>query len=104
MQTEPPKADPPKPKRRRYQFSLRTLMIVVTLFCVVVGGYVGWQAKIVAERASMRQRLEAAGAFFFPERPEFAPSWLRRQLGDFSAPAIYRPSDCGIGDSEIKRV
>jgi hypothetical protein len=28
MQTEPPKADPPKRKRRWFQFSLRTLMIV----------------------------------------------------------------------------
>jgi hypothetical protein len=27
MQTEPPEAEPPKPKRRRLQFSLRTLMI-----------------------------------------------------------------------------
>jgi hypothetical protein len=49
MQTEPPKADPPKTKRRWYQFSLRTLMIVVTLFCVV-GGYVAHEAKVVNER------------------------------------------------------
>ena len=33
MQAEPPKADPPKRKRRWFQFSLRTLMIVVTLLC-----------------------------------------------------------------------
>ena len=32
MQTDPPKADPPKRKCRWYQFSLRTLMIVVSLF------------------------------------------------------------------------
>jgi hypothetical protein len=31
MQTEPPTADPPKRKRRWFQFSLRTLMIGVTL-------------------------------------------------------------------------
>jgi hypothetical protein len=31
MQTEPTKADPPKRKRRWFQFSLRTLMIGVTL-------------------------------------------------------------------------
>jgi hypothetical protein len=30
MQTEPPKAEPTKRKRRRFQFRLRTLMIVVT--------------------------------------------------------------------------
>ncbi len=31
MQTEPPKAEPPKRKRRWYQFNLRTLMIVTLL-------------------------------------------------------------------------
>jgi hypothetical protein len=35
MQTEPFKAGPPKRKRRSFQFSLRTLMIVVTLICAV---------------------------------------------------------------------
>ena len=30
---------PPNRKRRWFQFSLRMLMIGVTLFCVVVGGY-----------------------------------------------------------------
>jgi hypothetical protein len=30
MQTEPSEAEPPKRKRRWFQFSLRTLMIVVT--------------------------------------------------------------------------
>jgi hypothetical protein len=34
MPTEPPNAEPPKRKRRWYQFSLRTLMIVVTMLCV----------------------------------------------------------------------
>jgi hypothetical protein len=50
MQTESPKADPPKRKRRWFQFSLRTLMIGVTVFCVVIGGYTVWQKKIVKER------------------------------------------------------
>ena len=38
--------------RRRFQFRLRTLMIVVTLLAVGCG-YVGWQAKIVRERKAM---------------------------------------------------
>ena len=33
MQTEPPKAEPPKRKRRWFQFRLRTLMIVTLLGC-----------------------------------------------------------------------
>ena len=34
MQTEPPEADPPKPKRRCFQFSLRTLLIVIRLLTI----------------------------------------------------------------------
>jgi hypothetical protein len=41
--------DQPSP-RRRFQFRLRTLLICVTAFCVVIGGYTGWQNKIVKER------------------------------------------------------
>ena len=41
MQTEPPEADPPKRKRRWFQFSLRSLLIGVTLFCAAV-----WLATI----------------------------------------------------------
>jgi hypothetical protein len=32
MRTEPPKADPPKRKRRWFQFSLRSVMIVTAVF------------------------------------------------------------------------
>ena len=35
MEAEPTKAEPPKRKRRWFQFSLRTLLIVVTLLAVV---------------------------------------------------------------------
>ena len=37
MQTEPPKSDPPKRKRRWFQFSLRTMMVFVTLLCLGLG-------------------------------------------------------------------
>jgi hypothetical protein len=57
MQTDPPNSDPPKRKPRRFRFSLRSLMIVVTLLAVPLG-YVGWQAKIVRER---REFLASTG-------------------------------------------
>ena len=56
IEAKPIKADPPKRKRRWFQFSLRTLMIGVTLLAVLLG-YVGWQASIVRERQAMLGRL-----------------------------------------------
>jgi len=40
-----------KPKRRWLSFSIRTLLIAVTIFCV----WLGWQVSIVRE-ASSRKR------------------------------------------------
>jgi hypothetical protein len=52
MQAEPSKAEPPKRKHRRFQFRLRTLLIVVMLLAVA-SGYVGRQVEIVKERERM---------------------------------------------------
>jgi hypothetical protein len=57
MEAEPPEADPPKRKLGWFQFSLRTLMIVVTMFCVI-GGDVASQEKIVQERQLMIRRVK----------------------------------------------
>jgi hypothetical protein len=54
METEPPKANPPKGKRRWFQFRLRSLLIGVTLAAIPCG-YVGWQAKIVRDRKAFLQ-------------------------------------------------
>ena len=52
MQTEPTKVEPPKRKRRWFQFSLRTLMIGVTLLAAA-SAYVAGQKKIVSDRKEM---------------------------------------------------
>jgi hypothetical protein len=83
MQAEPSKADPPKRKRRWLQFSLRSLMIGVTLFCVVIGGYVSWQAKIVRERrAEMNRVVDARLVGIADNDEERAIPWIRRVFGD----------------------
>ena len=56
MESEPPKADPPQRKRRWFQFSLRTLMIGVTLLAVICG-YVAKQVQIVRERKTAFERI-----------------------------------------------
>src|ERR1700688_4093263 len=100
MQAEPSKAEPPKRKRRWFQFSLRTLMIVVTLLAVV-SAYVGWQAKIVRTRkawlSSNRQGLSEA---LYVTRDvlgdqEKGPSWIQVWLGDESYREIWAQPEAG---------
>ena len=65
MQNEPNKAEPPKRKRRWFQFSLRTLLIGVTLLAVACG-YVAWQAKIVRDRKDALREIVANGGTWYP--------------------------------------
>jgi hypothetical protein len=92
MQTEPSKTHPPKggppTLRRRFQFSLRTLMIVVTLFCVAVGGYGGWQAKIVMERKAIIRDV-GDGITWGQNLDDSEIPLIRRWLGDHAFLAIW---------------
>jgi hypothetical protein len=84
MQSDPSKAAPPKRKHRWFQFSLRTLLIGVTLLAIPLG-YVGWQAKIVRHRRELIRQVVAAGSyvgFDFALELEDSIPWLRRILGD----------------------
>jgi hypothetical protein len=75
--------------RRRFQFRLRTLLIVVTLLAVPLG-YVGWQAKIVHERQVMMRWVEEHDGYCLlavnkpvtQTTPAERPSLIRRWLGD----------------------
>ncbi|HEV3415512.1 MAG TPA: hypothetical protein VG056_01810 [Pirellulales bacterium] len=70
--------------RRRFQFSVRTLLIGVTMFCVVVGGFVGRQASIVRERRAWMKRITDRGGVIDTDWPNATPliPWYRRLLGD----------------------
>jgi len=113
MQPEPPKADQPKRKRRWFQFSLRSLLIFVTLLAVPMA-HIGWQAEIARGRNDMREQLEGRGAIFLSDgvpglsHPELSPSWLRRLLGDEDVPYIWIPPrerlDLEVHLEEVRRV
>jgi hypothetical protein len=100
-------ADQPSP-RRRFQFRLRTLMIVVTLFALIPCGYVGWQAKIVRERRSWLTRLQEQG-YKYPKIGDIVihagnghggPNIVRRWLGDEAIVAVALPATISEEDSE----
>jgi hypothetical protein len=96
MPANPNTADPVKPRRRWFQFRLRTLLIGMVLLSITCG-YVGQQGAIVAQRAAERHLLEHCGAGFFEdgvysaEHAERRPSWLREFLGDRSVAVIRLP-------------
>ena len=95
MQTDPPKAEPPKHKRRWYQFSLRTLMIF-TLACAVSAGWLGKRMEQKRkEREAVAAIVNLGGAVHYDyqrgegPRPSWrlrgdpsGSAWLRKLLGE----------------------
>jgi len=87
--------NPPKPKRRWYQFSLRTLLVLVTLFAVACSWY-AYEMREAAKRRAAIAELEELGAlvrYYDPDdtttpeeyRDGEPPRWysfLRRLHGD----------------------
>jgi hypothetical protein len=98
VQTDPPKADQPKRKRRWFQFSLRSLMIAVAVLCCVMA--------VVNSRANQQRRVaqrikDAHGLVFYDyqlddklnmrtDDPQpLGPVWLRQVIGlDFFATVV----------------
>jgi hypothetical protein len=94
-------------KRRWYQFSLRTLLIGVTLLAALCG-YVAHEAKIVRDRRvwainhghfwvtdPLRATVERVSG-----DPSRGPSFVRLWLGDKPLPQLVVPTD--TAPSEIK--
>jgi Leucine rich repeat/Leucine Rich repeat len=89
MEAEPPKADPPKRKRRWFQFSLRSLMI----FTAIVAVGCGWIGRRMEQKRKEREAVEAIvrlkGEVFYDYQRETVedvqpsgPAWLRKLLGE----------------------
>ena len=66
----------------RFQFSLRTLLIVVTLICLALGGYVGWQKKIVLDREEVLAWIGKHWSYSLYHDKESSLPWHRRMMGD----------------------
>ena len=68
-------------KRRWPRFSIRTLLIAITILCV----WFGYQWQVVQERKAVIRLVVERGAFSFRAHDPGEPndlSWIRRLLGD----------------------
>jgi len=85
-------------RRRWYQFSLRTLLLVVTGLGAV-GAWCGSQVLIVRERRQVLALLGNTGdgmgcssiSYDDPNVPPPTINWFRRILGDYPANMLYIP-------------
>ena len=94
-------------KLPRFQFRLRTLMIVVTLLAVLMG-YVGGQAKVVRERAAMLSTIRDRGGYVVEASTvPFLKPWaritsFREWLGDIAIQGIQLPTE--TKEDEVDRI
>ncbi len=96
-------SQPPKPKRRWYQFSLKTLLVVMLVSTVVVGWIGGRvrQARVNRERVAAIEEAvvaieEKGGAVSYTLA---SPTWLERQFQDPGDPGGF---STGVGFSRAK--
>ena len=96
--------------RRRFQFRLRTLMIVVAAFCVVFGWYISQQKKIIAERQALMKEItstfggQIAQAYESPPLPDPSVPLIRDVLGDEAVKYIFLPVSVSTGNLRKVRV
>jgi hypothetical protein len=97
------------PKRRWFQFSLRTLFAVVTVIAI----WLGWELKTVRDRRILADWIAANGGrvfyvghdpyaafdFYNQQREWISP--LRRHLGDQVATIVYIPQSATRDDIEL---
>lgn len=69
-----------KPKRRWFQFSLRTLLLLTTLSAVLLGIWTTYVAPYRAQRRAAAA-LQTLGADLY-ERPADGPAWIRTLVGE----------------------
>jgi hypothetical protein len=104
MQTEPPKADPPKRKRRWFQFSLRSLLIF-TLICAIASAWLGREIERKRkEREAVAAIVKLGGRARYDyqllDAKPTGPNWLRMLLGENSLNEVAEVDLVGAGSAD----
>jgi hypothetical protein len=105
-------SEPPKRKRRWYQFSLRTLFLVVTAFGVLLG----WESHVVRQRLAALEEVKRAGGCSLstvelcrecdelhilpPKEVSATIPFYRAWFGDESVPSICVAYDAPSGEEK----
>jgi len=87
-----------QPRRRWYQFSLRTFFVLVTLVCAGFGYWVHWSREWVRQRHEVLDLFLAHDATRNAERP-WAPGglWL---FGEKGVSSIYFDDELDVSDGK----
>ena len=98
--------DSPKPKRRWFRYSLRTMFVVVTLVC----GWLWWQLRIVHQRRGMLKWIEQCGCHTANSYnwqglglPNPVPVW-RQWMGDTQVDFIMFREDNTPDKEQLERI
>ena len=73
-------SEQPKPKRRWYQFGLRTLMVLVLVLACALGWFV-WKREQARKQQRAVEAIRSSGSSVGYEESSW-PEWLRNVLGD----------------------
>jgi hypothetical protein len=108
MPDKPNTDEPQKPRRRWFQFRLRTLLIVVVLLAIPLG-YVGHEAYIARERVAIRIWSVYADrvAWIKPKHDTWGSDssfLVRRLFGDVEVGSIWIPTKPGVSDEQQQRI
>src|SRR5262245_17735800 len=87
-----------KAKRRWLRFSVRTLLVAITILCV----WLGWQVSIVRYRRTAREKIEASGGNLLDGlggnivlrrdgHPLQSINWVRRMIGEEKVWVVWFP-------------
>ena len=76
---------PVTPQRRWYQFSLKALLVLMTLLCLGPGGYVAYeQRRARQQKAAVLAIEEVGGLVRYDDRASVRSPMMRQILGDES--------------------